>query len=378
MCVEAVGDLVEEAGVVVPSNEAVLHLGRFVADVVPDAGTVVFDHAAAVEDEPSRHRDLQPARLPPDVVSLDVVAVDAALAHHGVVAAGRAEAELAVILEDAAPEEVPSPGEGHPGGVGALEGAVLHDPAHGAGSPLGALAVSQYQPPVLGVARGVAEPDAPEVDVGRRRRRLQPVRPDAPFHLRLSGVAVVRQPDVELPGVEVRVKCAVSHLVAAKHLPEQTVAGDHLLGPPDHLIIRVAGVDQTVADREPVRPGMEIDRRLRAGSPLPFLKRIRACDDDARPRRRGEHQRALFGAAPFHHDLLAVNARSDPDGIAGPRPVHSLLDRAPGGGLRAGSPVISSGSDGVARAEGVGREGRQQKDREGETMGRHRGLRRAP
>ena len=99
--VQAVGDLVEDAGVLVVGDQAVAHLAVLVADVEPDAVAAIVGEGAVLQDGPAGQADLVAAGLPAAVEALGVVVPHGAAGQQQAVGVAGPEAELAVVLEGA-------------------------------------------------------------------------------------------------------------------------------------------------------------------------------------------------------------------------------------------------------------------------------------
>ena len=128
---QAVADLVEQAGVLVAGQQAVVDMGLFDADVEPQPDATVAQHLTAGDLDPAAQRQLDPAGFPPPIEILAVVAADPAVDEAQAMAPAATDAELAMIPDGAADSHAVLAEEGQAGAIALGDGAGLQ--AHGAG-----------------------------------------------------------------------------------------------------------------------------------------------------------------------------------------------------------------------------------------------------
>ena len=114
---QAKGDLVENAAVLVVSDQALAHGAMLVADVEPDATAAVAHEPAAFEDGVAAQHQLVAARFPAAVETFGVVVLHPAFGEQQVVGAIGAEAQLAVVAKDTPADDLIFAGKGRPAGV---------------------------------------------------------------------------------------------------------------------------------------------------------------------------------------------------------------------------------------------------------------------
>lgn len=125
MGVQAVGDFVEDAGVLIESNQAVANGAVFVADIEPYTVSAVFNEGAVFEHHPAGQTYLVAARLPAPIESFGIVVSHRTSGHSEPVRTHGSKTKLTVVLERAAADHDVFASECRAAGIGIFEDTIL-------------------------------------------------------------------------------------------------------------------------------------------------------------------------------------------------------------------------------------------------------------
>ena len=297
MGVQAVGNLVEDAGVFVVGDQAVADDAVLIADIEPNAVASVLDERAVLQDDPTGQTDLVATRFPASIESLGVVVADGAVGQVQAMGPAGAETELAVVLERAVADGDVFASELGATAVGVLEHAIRH----------GQMIPGQFDGSLLRPIGGVAEVQALDRDVIALDLQYSATRGGLDQGLLACKGPVVGRAGIESFGVEIDEKRSPSQLVVAEDLPHWIRIDEDLLAAPDEtmeLVVRMGVV--FVPRDEPVRPVRDVD--------MIFTRHLGPIRDVIRPRQDDllalgcpDDNRCVFRAILIDPHVLAID-----------------------------------------------------------------------